>query len=246
MAKQAGLAELLLVDGTDISGDVGAVQSISAPSAVLDVTAINVGAHERIYAHHDGALTYNHYFNDAVGAEFPTMKAKGAGANRVVTYLHGSTIGNMAAGLVALQITFDWTRGTDGSLAGPTECLGNGYGLEYCEQLTAGKRTDASATNGASFDAGAATSLGLSAYLQVLAFSGTSVTAAIQSSSDDGGGDAYAAITGGTFTAASAVGAQHIVTSLTQSVERYLRVVTTGTFSNAQFVVVATRYPYNG
>src|SRR3990167_4459710 len=199
MAKSAGLAESLFVSGVDISGDVGSVDTISARSGVLDVTAIDKAAHERILSHTDGEITFNHFFNDAAGQEFATLKAKGSDADRVVCYFHGSAIGNMAAGMVAKQINYDLTRGADGSLARATQCLADGKGLEYCEQLTAGKRTDTSATTGSSLNNAASSALGLSAYLQVFSVAGTSVTVSIEQSSNDGGGDPFAAIL--TFTA---------------------------------------------
>jgi hypothetical protein len=84
---------------------------------------------------------------------------------------------------------------------------------------------------------------GLQAYLHVFAVVGTSVTVKLQESSDNSG-DAYADVTGGGFTAVTAVagtGSQRIQTSRTQTIERYLRVVTTGTFSSATFAVAVVR-----
>lgn len=244
MAKQNGLGDLLFLDGYDVSGDVGSVERIAFPSRVLDVTAINASGMERIHSHVDGEISFRQFFNDAAAAEHEVLRAKGSGADRIATYFHGSTLGNVTAGLVAKQVNYDWERSADGALLGSTQLLGNKYGLEYGVMLTAGKRTDTTATNGTGVDNGAATALGLAAYLQVFAFTGTSVTVTLQESSDDAAGDPYAAVTGGAFTAATAIGAQRIVTGLTLAVERYLRVVTTGTFSNAVFAVCATRYPY--
>jgi hypothetical protein len=48
-------------------------------------------------------------------------------------------------------------------------------------------------------------------------------------------------VTGGGFTAATGVTSQRIATSSSQTVERYLRVVTTGTFSSAVFAVTVVR-----
>lgn len=243
MAKESGLGDLLFVDGVDLSGDVGAVQRMAAPSGGLDVTALNKSAHERIYGLFDGEIAFNAFFNDAADQEHVTLKAKGSGANRIICYFHGSGIGEMAAGLVAKQMNYDPTRAADGMLTIDAQTLGNGYGLDYSEQLTAGKRTDTGATNGASLDGAAATARGLAAYLQIFSFTGTSITVTIQESSDDAVGDPYAAVVGGAFAAASAVGAQRIVTSLTLAVERYLRVVSSGTFNPCTFAVCATRYP---
>ncbi|MFZ3473089.1 hypothetical protein ACODT3_10855 [Streptomyces sp. 4.24] len=86
------------------------------------------------------------------------------------------------------------------------------------------------------------TRYGLQAYLQVLSFTGTDVTIKLQSSTDNGGTDAYADVTGGGFTQVTAGPAsQRIATSGALEVERYLRVVTTtsGGFTELSFVVVA-------
>ncbi|KKK67746.1 hypothetical protein LCGC14_2950970, partial [marine sediment metagenome] len=123
--------------------------------------------------------------------------------------------------------------------------LSDGKGLEWTRNLTAGKRTDSSATDGSSVNDGVAGSsaFGLSAYLQVFAFTGTSVTCTIEESSNNGAGDAFAAVTGGAFAAVSAANVvERIQTSLALTVERYLRLATTGTFSNAVFAVMYTRY----
>lgn len=243
MAKQAGLADQLFVDGVDLSSDIGSIERIGCPTGVLDVTAINEAARERIYAHSDGEILFNHYFNDAANQEYATLKAKGSGADRIVVYCHGSAIGNAAAALTSKQVSYDFTRGADGSLAGPAHFLANAKGLDYCEQLTAGKRTDTGATNGASHNFGAATANGLVAYLEVFSVTGTSITVAIQSSSDDGAGDAFASIITFTAVAAGNKGFERkTLATLTTAVEQYLRVTSSGTFNPATFAVVASRF----
>lgn len=241
MSKSSGLGGQLFVAGIDISGDIGSLSRIAQPCAVLDVTAINASGHERIYSHVDGEINFNAFFNDAVDQEHLTLRAKGSDADRIVTYFQSSTLGNWGAGITAKQINYDGSRGTDGSLSFDVQCLANNYGLDFGKQLTAGKRTDTTATNGTSYDGAAASANGLVAYLHVFAFAGTSVTVAVQESSDDAAGDPFAAVL--TFTAATGVTSEVKRTaSLTTAVERYLRVVTTGTFSNAVFAVLASRY----
>jgi hypothetical protein len=96
---------------------------------------------------------------------------------------------------------------------------------------------------GYSSPTGAATSSGLTAYLQVTAFTGTDATITLHSSSDDGASDAYSAITGGAFTQVTTTGAQRIQTA-SQAVEQYLRpvVTTTAGFSALSYVVMVKRY----
>jgi hypothetical protein len=256
MAKETGLGDLLFVDGVDISGDVGQVSQLGFPSGVLDVTAINASGMERIHSHVDGVIVFNAFFNDAAGQAFPTLKTKPA-TDRIVSYFHGSGIGEMAASLVAKQVDFDWERGADGSLVGSITAQGNKYGLEMGGgggttiaadgQLTAGKRTDSGATNGASLDCGIAggTALGCAAVLHVFALTGDDVTITIESSSDDGSGDAFASVAALAFTQVTAAGAaERKATALGASVERYLRVVSAGTFSSVTFAVSHTRHLY--
>ncbi len=161
--------------------------------------------------------------------------------DRIVTYCRGTSLGSPSANLVAKQLNYDGTRDAEGNLTFALDCQSNGYGLEWGRQLTAGKRTDGSAGNGTGVDFGAASAFGLQAYLHVFAFTGTSVTVKLQESSDNGGADAWADVTGGGFVAATAIGAQRIQTTRTLAVERYLRVVTTGTFTNAVFAVSVNR-----
>lgn len=243
MVKQTGMGDRFYVHGFDISGDVSAVQQLGNPSALLDTTGLLSSAHERIYGLFDGTIAATHYFNDATDAQHEVLRAKGSGADRVVTYFKGGAIGNMAAGLVGKQMNYDWNRGADGALIGTTQWTGNGYGLDWCEQLTAGVITDASAANGASLDGVAATALGLAGYCQVFSLGSGAPTVKIQESSDDGGGDAFADVTGGTFGVVAAETGYHFVTSLSLAVERYLRAVSTGTFTDLEYAVCVTRYP---
>lgn len=245
MAKQAGLGDALYVGGYDLSGDTGSLSTIKCSRGVLDVTGIDKSAHERLLGISDGEISFAPFFNDATSQEHAILKTLPT-ADTQVMYFRGTTLGNPVAAMTAKQVNYDWTRGADGSLIGSVQALANsqdGHALLWCRSLTAGKKTDTSAANGTGVDDSAASSFGLSAFLQVFAFTGTSVTVTIQESSDNGSGDAFAGVTGGAFPAQSAVGFDYIETGLTLAVERYLRAVTTGTFSNAVFAVAYHRYP---
>lgn len=160
----------------------------------------------------------------------------------VQTYCTGTAIGDPAAALVAKQINYDGQRGNDGAFTFTVSTQANGYGLDWGRLVTAAPRWDATATNGTSYDFGTgSTAFGLQAYLQVLFFAGSSATIKLQESSDDGGSDAWADVTGGSFGARSAAGAARIASSRTQAVKRYLRVVTTGAFTSCSFVVAVKR-----
>ncbi len=241
MSKQSGLGDNLYVDGYDLSGDVGAMTTVRGGIAVLDVTGIDKLAHERIGGKRDGQIGFKSFFNDAASQEHAVLSTLPR-TDRVATYCRGTTLGKPAACLVSKQIDYDPTRANTGELTLTTSLQGNGYGLEWGEQHTAGKRTDTAATNGAGVDGVASSSFGLQAYLQVFSFAGTSVVVKLQESSDNGAGDAFADVVGGAFASlSSAPGTQRIQTARALAVERYLRVVTTGTFSSLVFSVVVVR-----
>ncbi|WP_431895869.1 hypothetical protein [Micromonospora haikouensis] len=246
MTKSSGLGARLYVSGSDLSGDVGSLSRIGGGPTPLDVTSIRKAAYERLGGLRDGALDYQAWFNPAADQAHEVLSALPR-TDQIVTYCHRATIGSPAACCVAKQLDYAPTRAADGSLTIAVQTQANGYGLEWGLLATAATRTDTAATNGASIDLGAAGSFGLQAYLHVLAFTGTDATVTLQQSSDDGGGDAFANVTGGGFTqiTGGAPSAQRIQTARDQAVERYLRVVTTTSagFTNLEFLVVVAVNP---
>lgn len=237
--KVTGLGANFYIDQYDISNDIASVDRIGSSRATHDVTGIDKSAHERVHALRDGGIDFTTHFNIDALRQHVALKGIPS-TDRIVTYAHRPTIGAPAASQVSKQTDYAPTRADDGKMSFNVPAVSNGYGLEWGQLLTAGPRTDTTATAGTAFDFTASSSFGLQAYLHVFAFTGTSVTVKIQESSDNAG-DAYADVVGGTFTVVSAVGAQRIATATNLSVERYLKVTTTGTFSNAQFAVSVVR-----
>ncbi len=234
MAKQSGLGDYCLIDGYDFSGDIGSLGRIGGGPAASDQTGITSSAMERIGLLRDGGIDFTSWFNPSTDRQHDVLSTLPV-ASRQVTYCRGLGLGSPAASSLVKQINYDPTRGADGALSiAITGQSADGYALEWGVQATAGKRTDTAATNGASIDNGAATAFGLQAYLHVLAFTGTSVTVTLQDSADN---SSWAAITGAAFTAATAPGVQRLQTARDGAVRRYVRVATTGTFSEAVFLV---------
>lgn len=246
MAKQAGLGDNLYVSQYDLSGDVGSIGRVGGGVTALDVTAIDKSAHERIAGGRDGGIDFAAFFNPDAAAAHAALGALPT-ADRIVSYFRGTALGSPAASMVAKQINYDPTRGTDGSLELTISTQANAFGLEWGLQHTAGKRTDASATSPSTgVDGGAETAFGLQAYLHVFSVgSGTPSFKLQESDAADGSGDAFADVTDGAFTI-TAAGSERIATANNQTIERYLRVVTTGTFTNAVFAVVVVRNPVAG
>ncbi len=242
MTKSSGLAANVFIGGYTLGGDIQSIDKIYGGPAPWDTTDITQSAFDRIGLKRDGGMDITAYHDTATDklharlSGLPTTDAQ-------VTGIFGSAIGNPAVSTVAKQINYDGQRNADGSLVFKVNMASTLYGVEWGDQATAGIRTDTTATVGAAFDSGAATTnFGLQAYLHVMSVVGTSVTVKLQESSDNGA-DTYADVTGGAFAAvlSGAVSAQRIATATNLAVERYLKVTTTGTFSSAVFVVSVVR-----
>lgn len=226
------------MDGYDLSGDVGSIATIHGGNTPFDVTSIDKSAFERIGGRRDGELTFDAFMNDSAGQAHQRLKTLPT-ADVLVTYLRGSGIGSPAASLVAKQIGYDGTRAADGMLTYTVNAQANGYGLEWGDQLTSGIRTDTTATSPATgLDTTASLSFGAQFYLQVFALTGTSVTVTLQDSANN---STFANITGAAFVAATGPGGQRLALANTATVRQYVRAITTGTFSNAQFAVQMTK-----
>lgn len=149
MSKQSGLGDNFYVGGYDLSGDINSLSKISGTVATLDVTAINESAMERLGGKRDGLIDFVAYFNPT-GAH-PVLSALPT-ADVQASYRRGTALGNPAAEFIAKQIDYNPTRGADGALTVAVGLNGDGYGLEWGTQLTAGLRTDTAATNGTAVD----------------------------------------------------------------------------------------------
>lgn len=212
--------------------------------AALEITGIDKSAIERIGGLKDGEISFAAWYNTVAGQSHPVLKAMPT-TNLGLMYVteSGAAIGTQSACMVGKQMDYPVARAQDGSLAMTVQVLANGFGLEWCEMLTVGKRTDTVATNGASLDYGAvSTAFGLSAYLQVFSVTGTSVTITLEDSADNA---VFAAISGAAFAAATPAGSpqtQRIQTATGATIRRYVRAVSSGTFSNAVFSVAFIRH----
>lgn len=238
--KVTGIGDNLYVDGTNISGDTQGIARVGGGPSPLDMTDITQGAYARQGGIRGGEINWVSFFDKQVGQSH--LKLRGLPTADVqVSYFRGTALGGPAASLVAKQIGYDPTRGADGMLTFAVNAMSNAYGLEWGEQLTAGVKTDTSATNGTGIDYGAVSTLfGWQAYLHVFAVTGTSVTVTVQDSADN---VTFANLTGGAFTAVAgaATSAQRLAGGSTATVRRYVRAITTGTFTNAQFAVSFVR-----
>lgn len=248
MSKQTGLGDQLFVSGYDIGGDIQSIGNLATPVATIDLTGITKSAHERGFGLADSAGEFVSFFNDADDAAHEVLSNLPR-ANSHIMYLRGAGQGRQSFAMIGKRTDYAGSRGDDGSLTFNVAAAGDGSVGEWCVQLTDGKITHTAADAEPGVDLGAgAPAFGWQAYLQVFAFTGTSATISLETSADDGVGDPYAALTDGTFTTVTGRTVERLESSsATAAVERYVRVVTTGTFSSLVFAVVfnrnnATRY----
>jgi len=242
MAKTTGLGNRFYYQGVDVSGDVCAIKALASPMAPIEKTGINQSAYQRVGGLRDGNMEFKSHFNAVAAGSFQTIKTLPT-TDVVLTWALSATAGDPCASMVAKLVTTDYERDDEGDFTYEVQAQANGYGLDWGTQMTAGLRTESAATNGAAVDFGTgSTAFGLQAFVHVTALSSGTPTIKLQESSDDDGDpDTWADVTGGTFGVVTAPSAARIETSRTQTVERYLRVVTTGTFSGLSFWVGVNR-----
>lgn len=98
-------------------------------------------------------MEFTSYFNPASGEIHSRLKTLPY-TDVHLYYARGTTLGNPAACMVAKQINYDGTRGDDGDFKFAVQAQANGFGLEWGQQLTAGRRTDTGATSGTGVEVG--------------------------------------------------------------------------------------------
>lgn len=237
MSKEHGLGNALYISGIDVSGEARN-WDVASPLQVLDVTGLRKAAFERIGGQKAGTFKWTSHF-DPLSAGYLALSALPY-TDAVITLPHRETIGSPALNLVSKQIGYNPTRDDKGQILFEIEEQTNASWSDWGVMATAGARTDTTATNGAGVDHGAAPAfaVGLQAYLHVVAFTGTNITVKLQQSADDAVGDPYADVTGGSFGAiTSAPQGLSLATSRTQAVKRWVRVVSSGTFTSCTFLV---------
>lgn len=244
--KSSGLGAALWVGGYDLGASTNSLSRISGGNTPIVMTDITQSAMAREGGQRDGGMDIVSYWNpDPLGSHvaysaLPTTDV-------VATYAAFTpAIGTPCASVVGKQLNYDGARAQDGGFLLNVTANANGYGLQWGTLATAGMRTDTAATAAAAvtaLDQGSASpgAFGLVMFVHLKSFTGTSVTIKLQESSDNGA-DAYADVAGATTGALTTAPQALRVATGSIAVERYLKVVTTGTFSNAVFAVQVYRH----
>ena len=246
MAKQSGLGSSLYVAQYDISGDVGSIGTLSCPRAEQDVSSIADPAMARILLRRDGTVNYNSFWNTTAGQAEAVLSAISR-ADTITSVFVGSTVGSAAASMIAKNLDYNITYGTDGSLGAVTTANANGYGLEWSGggtgdgMLTTGKQSFATGTvDGTAIDLGSATTVfGAAGYLHVITMPSGTATFAIQHSTDN---VTFADVTGLVFTALTGPGSERKQTAAAVTINRYVRLEGRGTHGTSLVACNFIRY----
>lgn len=241
MSKTTGLGDRFFLDGYNLSGDIGAVQSIMVSRELIDVTGIDKDAYERLGGLGDSKIEFNNWFNPSSGQAHPVLDT--LADTRHVIYSNGSVAGKPAAAMVGTQASYEVQRGNDGSLSGSVSVENkSGDLIDWGVLLVDGPKIVTTTGNQAGVDNGSTTDDELHAYLQVLAFTGTNITFTLQHSLTDA---SYVALTGGAFTQVTAAPAKERI-EVAGPIRNWLRVAITGTFSSCTFVIAVSRKGSSG
>ena len=234
MAKSTGLSTRIHANGYDLSGDVSSLSGIGATQAMLDVTTLDISATARIAGLKDGTVSCSAFFDDAAAkghAVWTSLSGKIPTADQNVLIPLSGTIGEPALMLVSKQGTYYVDRPSGGPVTCSVDYLAaDGLSPDFGYLLTGGKVTDSSGTTYTEVDGTAQSTGGARAMIQAFSIASGSATVTIQDSPDD--------VTYGTlqaFSTVSALGSEAI--EISGTVERYVRLKTSGTFSNLVLAV---------
>ena len=241
MSKQSGLGDRFFLDGYDLSGDVGQLDTIRGGPSPLVVTDITESAMDRLGGKKDSEIRWKSWFNPATNRAHDVLSPLPL-SSRHAMYCRGTAVGSYAACLVGDQVNYDPTRGDDGSLSMAVQVVSSdSFPLEWGQLLTPGRVVQASATNGADLVGAGATAFGAVLYLQVFAFTGTGVIIKVQDSAD---GVSWADLAGGTFTTVNtAPRVQRLAGATNATVRQHVRAVSvsSGGFTSVDYAVAFVR-----
>ena len=236
MAKQTGLNSRLYVEGNDLSGDANGF-SISETLENYDVTTLDSPAVKRITGRTDATVGVNAFF-DAASTHISAVATANSGTlpevDQEVLIPFGSSIGSACAGFVAKQSDYTTSGATGSPLTVSVNYTINAVSPMMGKMLTAHDDTFSSASSNDSLDNTSSTASGGSAMLQVFSLGSGTVDVKIEDSAND---STWADLV--SFTSASGSTSERVIISGT--IRRYVRVTTSGTFTDAKIACAIVR-----
>ncbi len=240
MAKTSGLNVRCYVAGFDISGDANALDNFGYNDQLQDITDLTLLATARQKDRTSAQITVNSFFNDATDRSHDALLVSGAipTTDRNLLVALGSAIGDSGLMMVTKQASYNTGNPVGEAITTVAEFQSNDFGAQFGLMLTAHDDTHSSATQNASIDNAASSATGAVAMLQLFDLDSGTVTFVVQDSADD---ISFLAVTGLTFTAATARTSERLETASGATIRRHLRIASTGTFTNADFACAVKR-----
>ena len=235
MAKTSGLNTRIYVHGYDISGDASALSNVGYTSGLQATTSINQEATSRIIGLDSGTLGVSAFFESA--SEHAALLSSNVlpTTDRIVIVALGSAVGDAGIGFNSKQANYDVDAGGTGAPVTVSASFeSTAVAPQFGAMLTAHDDTHSSASNGTSVDNSASSASGGTGYISAMSLTSGSPVVKIQHSTND---SSWADLI--TFSTSTAISAEY--KEVTGTVNRYIRVISTGTFANLNFACVFYR-----
>lgn len=145
---------LLFSGGYDVSSDIAALSGAGGGPNLIDTSSLDAAGFKRIAGRFDGRLIASVLYNPT-GAHIPFDDLPTT-LVPVMFAMPGTAAGDFAAMLVGKQVNYSLSDGNDLAAIFTLDTLASeGYPFEWGKMITAGKRTDTSATaSGTGIDLG--------------------------------------------------------------------------------------------
>jgi len=235
MAKVSALNTRIYMTGTDLSGDASSLDGVGYSNNVLDVSTLDSGAPKRIIGSVNGSLSVSAWFDAAANRVHAVMTAnsgKVPTTDQILLIPTGAAVGSDSYHIVGKLANYDVSMPEGGTapVAVSATVESSTYAPQMGKMLTAHDDTHSSATNGDAVDNSASSANGGNAVLQVFSLASGTATVKVQHSANN---STWADLV--TFTAVTDKASEY--KAVTGTVNRYLRVASTGTFSNLVLAV---------
>ena len=238
MGKTTGLQTKFYLAGVDMSADVASISNIGYTQTLADTTNLSVSAMERIPSTLDGNLAISAFFDSSNGHStwVPSGDIPTADRNAFVGM---STTAGEACLFGAFKQTSYYVSRPDAGTGAITCAIdlsaADGASPSFGVLQTAGLETNAASDTYTAIDNGASSASGGRMSVQCTSIGSGSITLSLEDSADN---VTYASLA--SFTAISAAGSSEIV-SISGTIDRYTKLVASGTFTNAVVIVGLSR-----
>lgn len=236
MAKQAANSIRIYVDEFNFSGDLTSA-SMEVTPEIAKAEAFSTVGPARVMGSYDATQSHLGLFEPGTGAneydeEVFAMLLDGAD-HYVGQFFAGTTAGNVAYEHVAKLSGNPRSAQRGDVVMAHFDTVGSGG---TTRGIVLGAKTSTGTENLTGINQGTTTSPEqYTVVFRLIAFTGTNITMTIEQSSDNGGGDAYATISGVTSGSLTSPGV--VQASTTATTEAWKRVALTGTYSSAEILV---------